>query len=60
VHQENYKIRPLYADEAMLDLAMSDRSFVVFENAASHKLAILYRKKDGEYGLIEPQLNSHA
>lgn len=60
VHKENYKIRPLYPDEAMLDLAMSDRSFVVFENAKTHKVAILYRRKDGEYGLIEPELNGSA
>ncbi len=59
VHNEQYKIRPLYPDEALLDLAISDRSFVVFENAQNHKLAILYRRKDGEYGLIHPELN-HA
>lgn len=57
VHNEQYKIRPLYPDEALLDLAISDRSFVVFENANTHKLAILYRRKDGEYGLIHPELN---
>lgn len=60
VHNEQYKIRPLYPDEALLDLAISDRSFVVFENANTHKLAILYRRKDGEYGLIHPELTSHA
>jgi putative sigma-54 modulation protein len=60
VHHEKYNIRPLYPDDAMLDLAMSDRSFVVFENARTHKLAILYRRKDGEYGLIEPEVNGHT
>ncbi len=60
VHKENYKIRPLYPDEAMLDLAISERSFVVFENADTHKIAILYRRKDGEFGLIEPQMSGTA
>ena len=60
VHQENYKIRPLFPDEAMMDLAMSERNFIVFENARTHKLAILYRRKDGEYGLIEPEANVAA
>jgi putative sigma-54 modulation protein len=58
VHKENYKIRPLYTDEAMLDLAMSERAFVVFEHAETHQLTILYRRKDGEFGLIEPHLSS--
>lgn len=57
LHNEQYKIRPLYPDEALLDLAISDRSFVVFENANNHKLAILYRRKDGEFGLIHPEMN---
>lgn len=62
VHKEQYKIRPLYPDEAILDLAMSERAFVVFHNQKTHKLAILYRRKDGEFGLIEPEagLNGSA
>ena len=55
VHKEAYKVRPLYPDEAILDLEMSDRTFVVFHNQKSHKLAIMFRRKDGEYGLIEPE-----
>ncbi len=59
VHKEQYKIRPLYPDEAILDIAMTERSFVVFHNQITHKLAILYRRKDGEFGLIEPEANGH-
>jgi len=55
VHKEQYKVRPLFPDEALVDAAMSDRNFVVFHNQRTHKLAIMYRRKDGEYGLIEPE-----
>jgi putative sigma-54 modulation protein len=55
VHKEQYKVRPLYTDEAMLDMAMSGKPFVVFHNQKTHKLAILFRRDDGEYGLIEPE-----
>ena len=55
VHKEQYKIRPLFPDEAILDIAMSESSFVVFHNQHTHKLAILYKRKDGEFGLIEPE-----
>ncbi len=60
VHREQYKVRPLYPDEAILDMAMSDRQFIVFENQQTHKLAVIYRRKDGEFGLIEPSMNGHA
>ena len=57
VHREQYKIRPLYTDEAMMDLGMSGRSFVIFHNQKTHRLAILFRRDDGEFGLIEPDTN---
>jgi putative sigma-54 modulation protein len=55
VHKEQYKIRPLYSDEAIMDLEISERPFVVFHNQQTHRLAIVFRRKDGEYGLIEPE-----
>ncbi len=56
VHAEPYRLRPLYPDEAIVDLALSDRPFVAFHNQNTHKLAIVYRRKDGEYGIIEPDV----
>ncbi len=53
IHKENYRIRPLYPDEAITDLEISDRSFVVFQNQMTHKFSILFRRKDGDYGLID-------
>lgn len=60
VHKEKYKIRPLYADEAIMDLEISDRPFVIFHNQKTHKLALLFRRKDGDYGLIEPEMEAAA
>lgn len=54
IHQEKYKVRPLYPDEAIMDLEISQRAFVVFHNEKTNKLAIMWRRPDGEYGLIEP------
>jgi putative sigma-54 modulation protein len=42
-------------DEAITTLARSGDDFFVFTNAASQQLAVLYRRKDGNYGLIEPE-----
>jgi putative sigma-54 modulation protein len=55
VHEEAYKIRPLYPDEAIVDLEISQRPFVVFHDQSNHKLAILFRRQDGDYGLIHPE-----
>ena len=55
VHKEQFRVRPLYPDEAIMDLELSERPFVCFHNQQTHRLAILFRRKDGEYGLIEPE-----
>lgn len=60
IHQENYRMKPLFPDEAIMDLELSERPFVVFQNARSNRLAILFRRKDGEYGMIEPDANHAA
>jgi putative sigma-54 modulation protein len=58
-------MKPLFPDEAIMDLELSDRPFVLFHNAKNGgKLAILFRRKDGEYGMVEPDAhgvtNGHA
>jgi len=54
VHKENYRIRPLFTDDAIVDLELSEKNFVVYKNARNGKLSIVYRRKDGDYGVIEP------
>ncbi|HXJ36802.1 MAG TPA: ribosome-associated translation inhibitor RaiA [Candidatus Eisenbacteria bacterium] len=47
--------KPMGVDEALETLARTGDEFLVFTNAASQTLAVLYRRKDGNYGLIEPE-----
>lgn len=54
VHTEKYPVKPMYVDEAVLQLEMSTRQFVVFLNARTEKVSVLYRRKDASFGLIEP------
>ncbi|MEM8955821.1 MAG: ribosome-associated translation inhibitor RaiA [Verrucomicrobiota bacterium] len=56
VHKENYRIRPMFRDEAIMEMEMSERTFLVFQNAKNNRLNIVFRRKDGDYGVIEPQL----
>jgi putative sigma-54 modulation protein len=45
--------KPMAVDEAVETLARTGDEFLVFTNAATQQLAVLYRRKDGNYGLIE-------
>lgn len=54
VRSERYPVKPMFVDEAVLQLEMSHRQFLVFLNARSSRMNVLYRRKGGEFGLIEP------
>jgi len=54
VHTERYPVKPMFVDEAVLQLEMSSRQFIVFLNAKTEKVSVLYRRKDDDFGLIEP------
>jgi putative sigma-54 modulation protein len=42
-------------EEAALQVSQSDIEFVVFRNERSEEVNVLYRRKDGSLGLIEPE-----
>ena len=54
IQTERYPVKPMFVDEAVLQLEMSARQFVVFLNAKTEKISILYRRKGDGFGLIEP------
>ena len=54
VRSERYPVKPMYIDEAVLQLEMSTRQFLVFLNARSSRMNVLYRRNSGDFGLIEP------
>ncbi len=54
IETERYEVKPMFVDEAVLQLEMSARQFVVFLNAKTEKVNILHRRKNGGFGLMEP------
>jgi putative sigma-54 modulation protein len=54
VRATRYAVKPLSLDEAAVRLEGGAETFVVFRNADSDALSVLYRRKDGHLGLIEP------
>ena len=54
IQEEEAQRKPMAVEEALLELNHSDYPFVVFRNADSGDVNILYRRKDGTLGLIHP------
>jgi putative sigma-54 modulation protein len=55
IRTHGYDIKPMSLDDAMLALDGSDRMFLVFRLATSERTAILFRRPDGNFGLVEPE-----
>jgi putative sigma-54 modulation protein len=55
IRTQRVPAKPMAIEEAVEQLAVSRDDFLVFTNASNQKLAVLYRRKDGNYGLIEPE-----
>ncbi len=49
-----YKVKPMTAEEAVMSLADDGDQFVVFRDSDTDRLSVLYKRKDGNYGLIQP------
>jgi putative sigma-54 modulation protein len=54
IMEELKRKKPMGVEEAVIDLSESDRNFVVFRDSESEDLHVLYKRKDGHYGLIRP------
>jgi putative sigma-54 modulation protein len=50
-----YPVKPMTVDEAALTVDAGDDAFVVFRNANTDAINVVYRRKDGQLGLIEPE-----
>jgi putative sigma-54 modulation protein len=49
-----YSVKPMTAEEAALRLSGEDDQFLVFRDADTDRLGVLYKRRDGNFGLIEP------
>jgi putative sigma-54 modulation protein len=47
--------KPMSVEEAVMQMDLLHKDFIVFTDADSSEINVLYRRKDGNYGLIEPQ-----
>lgn len=55
VKTKKFAIKPMNEEEALLQMELLGHSFFVFSNAETGDVNVLYKRKDGNYGLIEPE-----
>ena len=54
VKTKRFNIEPMFEEDAVARMEELGHSFFVFVNAENERVAILYRRREGDYGLIEP------
>jgi putative sigma-54 modulation protein len=55
IRARRYAVKPMSVDEAALEVADGRDSFLVFRNASTEEINVLFRRADGNLGLIEPE-----
>ncbi len=55
VKTKQFAVKPMAAEEAALQLELIGHDFFVFRNDESDQINVIYRRRDGGYGLIEPE-----
>ena len=51
---KRFDLKPMLPEEAVMQMELLDKQFFVFSNAGSGHISVIYRRKDGNVGLIEP------
>lgn len=54
IKNKNLFVKPMSVEEAVMQMDLIHNDFLVFTNAISDEINVIYRRKDGDYGLIEP------
>jgi putative sigma-54 modulation protein len=56
VKTKQFEVKPMSPEEAVLQLELIGHDFFMFLNADTDSVNVVYRRREGGYGLIEPQL----
>jgi putative sigma-54 modulation protein len=55
IRATRYPVKPMSVEDAALRVESGPETFLVFRNADTDAVSIIYRRKDGHFGLIEPE-----
>jgi len=54
IRSKTFSIKPMSVEEAVMQMDLLHKDFLVFTDASTESINVIYRRKDGNYGLIEP------
>lgn len=54
VRSKRFPVKPLDVDEAILQMNMLGHEFFMFRNSETNEINVVYRRHDGDYGVLEP------
>ena len=57
VRTKRFGVKPMYPEDACLQMELLGHSFFVFSNAETDEVNVVYKRKDGSFGLIEPEFS---
>ncbi len=55
VRSKKFAIKPMAVEEAILQMNLIGHTFFMFSNADTNQVNVVYKRKNGDYGLIEPE-----
>jgi putative sigma-54 modulation protein len=55
VRTKRFGIKPMFPEDACVQMELLGHNFFVFSNAETDEVNVVYKRKDGTYGLIEPE-----
>lgn len=58
VRTKEFEVKPMFSDEAVEQMELLGHNFFVFRDAETSRINVLYRRQDGNYGLIVPEETS--
>jgi len=55
VRTKRFGVKPMFPEDACIQMDLLGHNFFVFSNAESEEVNVVYKRKDGSFGLIEPE-----
>ncbi|NLL81220.1 MAG: ribosome-associated translation inhibitor RaiA [Tissierellia bacterium] len=55
VKRKKFNLKPMMTEEAILQMELLRHNFFVYTDAETSDFAVVYKRKDGNYGLIQPE-----
>ena len=54
VRVKRFDMKPMAVEDAIMEMELLDHDFFLFQNTETNKYSVVYRRADGDYGMIEP------